>query len=122
MCQPHGPSGESILLSTINLHPIRDAESVKTEYWRGTSTFLLDEQGRRPVFGGTVRLQTVPHWRDYILFYECYHKDNGSGTGASDQNGWTGTVARLIQIHRHFDPGDLQEGGWMRPVTKACRE
>ena len=43
--------------------------------------FLRDEHGRRPVYGGTEKFQTDPHWRDYILFYEYFHGDNGAGLG-----------------------------------------
>jgi hypothetical protein len=53
----------------------------------------------RPVFGGSEIQQRDPHWRDHILFYEYFHGDNGAGLGASHQTGWTGVVARLIQIH-----------------------
>jgi hypothetical protein len=53
--------------------------------------------GRRPVFGGQSTLQQDPHWRDYILFYEYFHGDNGAGIGASHQTGWTGLLAKLIQ-------------------------
>ena len=48
---------------------------------RLVSTFTRDEQGRRPVYGGTEKFQTDPHWRDYILFYEYFHGDNGAGLG-----------------------------------------
>ena len=65
---------------------------------RLTSIFLLDEKGRRPVFGGNDHLQGDPLWRDNILFYEYFHGDNGAGLGASHQTGWTGLVARLIQL------------------------
>ena len=65
--------------------------------------FLPDEQGRRPVYGGTEKFQTDPHWRDCILFYEYFHGDNGAGLGASHQTGWTGLVARLIQLYGHLD-------------------
>ena len=60
--------------------------------------FLRDEHGRRPVYGGTEKFQTDPHWRDHILFYEYFHGDNGAGLGASHQTGWTGLVARIIQL------------------------
>ncbi len=60
--------------------------------------FLRDEHGQRPVYGGTERFQTDPHWRDHILFYEYFHGDNGDGLGASHQTGWTGLVARIIQL------------------------
>ena len=43
------------------------------------------------------KFQTDPHWRDYVLFYEYFHGDNGAGIGASHQTGWTGVVAKLIQ-------------------------
>jgi hypothetical protein len=65
---------------------------------RLASIFLLDEQGRRPVFGGAAKFQEDPHWRDHILFYEYFHGDNGAGLGASHQTGWTGLVAKLIQM------------------------
>ena len=65
---------------------------------RLTRIFLRDETGRRPVFGGTEKFQTDPHWRDHLLFYEYFHGDNGAGLGASHQTGWTGLVAVLGQI------------------------
>jgi hypothetical protein len=64
---------------------------------RLTRIFLRDENGRRPVFGGTERFQSDPHWRDLIPFHEYFHGDNGAGIGASHQTGWTGLVAKLIQ-------------------------
>jgi hypothetical protein len=59
--------------------------------------FKRDADGRRPVFGANQTLQRDPHWRDYVLFYEYFHADNGAGLGASHQTGWTGLVAKLIQ-------------------------
>jgi hypothetical protein len=64
---------------------------------RLTRIFLLDKEGRRPVFGGVARFQDDPNWRDMPLFYEYFHGDNGAGVGASHQTGWTGLVAKLIQ-------------------------
>jgi hypothetical protein len=64
---------------------------------RLTQVFLQDEQGRRPVYGGTEKFQTDPHWRDLVLFFEYFHGDNGAGVGASHQTGWTALVAKLIQ-------------------------
>jgi Mannosylglycerate hydrolase MGH1-like glycoside hydrolase domain/Glycosyl hydrolase family 63 C-terminal domain len=64
---------------------------------RLTRIFLRDEQGRRPVFGGTEKFQEDPHWRDLIPFYEYFHGDNGAGVGASHQTGWTALIAKLIQ-------------------------
>jgi hypothetical protein len=78
---------------------------------RLVTTFTKDEMGRRPVNGGSEKFQTDPHWRDYILFYEYFHGDNGSGIGASHQTGWTGVVAKLIQIYGHLDASQLLTGG-----------
>jgi hypothetical protein len=65
--------------------------------------FLRDESGRRPVYGGSPTFQNDPRWRDYLLFYEYFHGDNGAGLGASHQTGWTGLVASLIQILGRVD-------------------
>jgi hypothetical protein len=69
--------------------------------------FLRDKSGQRPVFGGTEKFQTDPQWKDYILFYEYFHGDNGAGLGASHQTGWTGLVGKLIEIFGHVDPHQL---------------
>jgi hypothetical protein len=61
------------------------------------SIFVPGADGRRPVYGGSEKFQSDPHWRDYVLFYEYFHGDNGAGIGASHQTGWTGVVAKLIQ-------------------------
>ncbi|HEY8159104.1 MAG TPA: glucosidase [Methylobacter sp.] len=65
---------------------------------RLTSIFLRNSNGRRPVYGGTEKFQADPYWKDWVLFYEYFHGDNGAGIGASHQTGWTGCVARIIQI------------------------
>jgi hypothetical protein len=78
---------------------------------RLTRIFLRDERGRRPVYGGTEKFQSDPHWRDHLLFYEYFHADNGAGLGASHQTGWTGTVALLIQLFGLLDPQRFLEGG-----------
>jgi hypothetical protein len=59
--------------------------------------FLRGEDGQRPVYGCTPKLQHDPHWRDLILFYEYFHAETGCGLGASHQTGWTGLVAKLIE-------------------------
>ncbi|WP_218079918.1 MGH1-like glycoside hydrolase domain-containing protein [Anthocerotibacter panamensis] len=69
---------------------------------RLTQIFTRDGNRRRPVYGGSTKFQTDPHWQDLILFYEYFHGDNGAGIGASHQTGWTGLVAKLIQQnHKH---------------------
>jgi hypothetical protein len=74
---------------------------------RLTRIFLRDKSGRRPVFGGTEKFQTDSEWKDYILFNEYFHGDNGAGLGASHQTGWTGLIAKLIEIFGRTDPQQL---------------
>jgi hypothetical protein len=70
---------------------------------RLTSIFTRDEHGRRPVYGGTEKFQSDPNWRDLVLLYEYFHGDNGAGLGASHQTGWTGLVAKIIEIFGVLD-------------------
>ncbi|MDN7024355.1 glucosidase [Methanoculleus sp. FWC-SCC1] len=74
---------------------------------RLTRIFLRDESGRRPVLGYVRKFQDDPHWRDYPLFYEYFHGDNGAGIGASHQTGWTGLVARIIQLYGYLRPEQI---------------
>jgi hypothetical protein len=64
---------------------------------RLTRIFLRDASGRRPLYGGTEKFQSDPHFRDLLLFPEYFHGDDGAGLGANHQTGWTGLVAKLIQ-------------------------
>ena len=64
------------------------------------SLFTRDASGRRPIYGDNRLLQDDPHWRDYLLFHEYFHGDDGRGLGASHQTGWTGLVANLIDEWR----------------------
>ena len=59
--------------------------------------FQRDRNGRRPVYGSDEKLQSDPHWRDLILFYEYFNGDTGAGLGASHQTGWTALVAKMIE-------------------------
>ena len=67
---------------------------------RLTRIFLKDENGKRPVFEYNKKIQTDPHFRDYVLFHKYFHGDTGRGVGASHQTGWTGLVAKLLQPRR----------------------
>src|SRR5688500_16351308 len=73
--------------------------------------FLKAADGRRPVYGGTEKFQSDPHWRDHILFYEYFHGDNGAGLGASHQTGWTAVVARTMHLFATLTPDRLLEAG-----------
>ena len=61
------------------------------------SLFARDASGKRAVFGDREKLQSDPHFCDYILFHEYFHGDTGKGLGASHQTGWTGMIAKVIQ-------------------------
>jgi hypothetical protein len=75
------------------------------------SIFLRDEDGRRPVYGSTRKLQEDPHWRDHVLFYEYFHGDNGAGIGASHQTGWTGIIARIMHLFATTRPEQILAAG-----------
>ena len=87
---------------------------------RLAATFLKGPDGKRPLYGGTEVFQSDPHWKDLLLFYEYFHGDNGAGLGASHQTGWTGVVARLIQMFGHLTAEEVLKGGG-RPVTRPYR-
>ena len=78
-------SGEYFTLSQI-----ADALSQRLK-----SLFLVNDEGERPIFGGHPKFNHDEHFKNYLLFYEYFHGDNGKGLGASHQTGWTGLVALL---------------------------
>jgi hypothetical protein len=89
---------------------------------RLSNIFLRDDSGRRPVYGGTKKFQEDPYWRDYILFYEYFHGDNGTGLGASHQTGWTGTIARMLDLFARMTPADALQTGKADLVAQMTRE
>ena len=89
---------------------------------RLSSIFLRDSTGKRPVYGGTKKFQEDPHWRDYILFYEYFHADNGAGLGASHQTGWTGIVARTLDLFARLQASDALQMGKTEVVARMTRE
>jgi Glycosyl hydrolase family 63 C-terminal domain len=95
-------------------------EVAKEIHRRLASIFLRDENGKRPVYGGTKKFQEDPHWKDYILFYEYFHGDNGAGLGASHQTGWTGVIARGIDLFARLTPEALMKSaaGVMGQMTR----
>jgi hypothetical protein len=89
---------------------------------RLSSIFMRNSEGRRPVHGGTQKFQEDPHWRDYILFYEYFHGDNGAGLGASHQTGWTGIVARMMHMFATTTAEQVLELGKAAAVTEIGKE
>ncbi len=86
------------------------------------SIFLRDNKGNRPVYGGAKKFQDDPYWRDYILFYEYFHGDNGAGLGASHQTGWTGAITRLMDVFARVDQKHALEFGKGRVTAMMTRE
>jgi hypothetical protein len=84
---------------------------------RLSKIFLRDASGKRPVYGGTKKFQEDPYWKDYILFYEYFHGDNGAGLGASHQTGWTGLIARVLDLFARVTPEEA-----MKPAGKLVGE
>jgi hypothetical protein len=89
---------------------------------RLSSIFLRDETGKRPVYGGTRKFQEDPHWRDYILFHEYFHGDNGAGLGASHQTGWTGIIARLVDMFARMQPEQVLASSTSQYLAEMTRE
>jgi len=89
---------------------------------RLSGIFLRDAGGRRPVYGGTAKFQSDPHWRDLILFYEYFHGDNGAGLGASHQTGWTGLVAPLLDLFGRVTAEDALKDTKERIQARMVRE
>jgi len=87
---------------------------------RLTRIFLRDKYGRRPVYGGTEKFQTDPYWKDYILFYEYFHGDSGAGLGASHQTGWTGLVAKFIELFGRLDANQVLQMGRKEAFAKKA--
>jgi hypothetical protein len=93
------PTGSGRLMSLFEV--AREISS------RLVGIFRRDEHGSRPVFGGSKKFRNDPHWCDYLLFYEYFHGDNGAGIGASHQTGWTGLVARLVDLLAELRPESI---------------
>jgi len=89
---------------------------------RLSSIILRDANGRRPVYGGTKKFQEDQHWKNYILFYEYFHGDNGAGLGASHQTGWTGIIARSLDLFARLKPADALKIGKADLVARMTRE
>ena len=66
--------------------------------------FLRNHEGRRPVYGGTKKFVDDPQWKDYVLFNEYFHGDNGAGLGASHQTGWTAVIPAMMQLFAQLSP------------------
>jgi hypothetical protein len=89
---------------------------------RLSNIFLRDANGKRPVYGGTKKFQEDPHWKDYITFYEYFHGENGAGLGAGHQTGWTGVIARTLDLFARLKPADLLQVSKGELIARITRE
>jgi hypothetical protein len=53
-----------------------------------------------------------------MQFFEYFHGDNGAGLGASHQTGWTGLVAKFIELYGTLDAKQGLEVGKMSAFQK----
>jgi hypothetical protein len=83
------PAGSAL---SVNLGKVADELARRL-----ISIFLPDPSNHRPCFGQHSPFSQDPHWRDYLLFFEYFHGDNGKGLGANHQTGWTALVVKLIE-------------------------
>ena len=107
-----------MILSLLWGHTSGETDETKRE----VSNFLRDANGKRPVYGGTKKFQEDPYWRDYILFYEYFHGDKGAGLGASHQSGWTGIIARSLDLFARLQPADALQTGKADLVARMTRQ
>ena len=64
---------------------------------RLTNIFIMNPNGKRLLNGQEDLFNHDKHFKDLVLFYECFHGDNCRGVGASHQTGWTGLIAEIIE-------------------------
>ena len=86
------------------------------------SIFERDQHGNRPVNGHSEIYKSDPHFKDYVLFHEYFHGDNGAGLGASHQTGWTGLVAKIIQLFGFLDAQSMLQGGKAAFIHRDTRK
>jgi hypothetical protein len=110
------PTGSGVMLNLFEV-----AQNIADRLAR---LFLRDQGGRRAVFGPAERFHEDPHFKDYLPFYEFFNGDTGQGLGASHQTGWTGLVARTIQMFGSTDAQSFLQLGRTKPraLRKARAE
>jgi hypothetical protein len=84
--------------------------------------FLRDANGQRPLHGAAAHCSDDPHWRELVLFHEYFHGDTGAGLGASHQTGWTGCVAKIIQLNAVLTPELLTTPGAEQAAVRAVMD
>ncbi|TKK64999.1 glucosidase [Ilyomonas limi] len=73
-------------------------ETVANELRRRlTNIFAMNLKEKRLLNGQNNIFNHNKHFKDLVLFYECFHGDNCRGIGASHQTGWTGIITEIIR-------------------------
>jgi len=59
----------------------------------------------------------------WVCFMSFFHRDNGTGLGASHQTGWTGTIAFLMDFFGRFDGKRVLETSreLTHPISRGSR-
>jgi hypothetical protein len=61
-------------------------------------------------------------WGPYLLERQWGTHDNGAGLGASHQTGWTGIVARLLDLFARVDANAVLGASKGRLLSRLVRE
>ncbi|MCH9612782.1 MAG: hypothetical protein S4CHLAM102_12790 [Chlamydiia bacterium] len=97
--------GDEFTITAPNEEPVTLKEMA--DYFSNSLIALFREkEGRRPIYGDYEKMQSDPHWNQYIQFFEYFHGDTGRGCGASHQSGWSSLVANLINDLYKERPSD----------------
>jgi hypothetical protein len=78
--------------------------------WQGDFAQMLERRVIRVLIPYSRTLFFNDKGRDYLLFYEYFHGDNGAGLGASHQTGWTGVITRAMHLFASTSAKQLLEG------------
>jgi len=74
--------------------------------------FLRDKSGRRPVYGGTEKFQDRSPLEGLpALLSSTSTVTTARGLGASHQTGWTGVIAKLIELFGRMEGQQLLDAG-----------
>ena len=94
----HGYYGDALQVQLpANSGNIANLQTVANDLRkRLTNLFIMNPQGKRLLNGKEDLFNNNEHFKELILFYECFHGDNGRGVGASHQTGWTGIIGEII--------------------------
>lgn len=77
-------------------HWVNLGEASKQLSNRLISLFLKKTDNTRPIYPPHSLFNQQSDWKDFILFHEFFHSEQGYGLGASHQ-GWTSLIAKLLQ-------------------------